>query len=142
MISGISSTIQRQFGNILPPLAIRRSAPPQSGGLNRSLRGSPQDCHAIRSRPFGFESLDEYKKTIYPHLGDILFWRKRWDLYRLQCNPPFCAAPVRRLEPLPTWQSTGLSRYTVAPFRVRIPQRIQKNISPFRGYFVLAEAVG
>ena len=58
-------------------------------------------------------------------------------------NLPFCAGPISLLEPLLTRQSTGLSRLTVAPFRVRIPKHFHNEIAmPYGHRYFMAEMVG
>ena len=53
---GLFSFMERMRG-IMRMLCIRRPAPPLSVGLDPSLRNSPPDCFALRSGPFGFDSL-------------------------------------------------------------------------------------
>ena len=97
-----------------------------SVGLNRALLGHPPDALASRTRPFGFESLmflfsANKKGTLrFPFFGGELGIYPACP-YCLTGNLPFCASPFGRLEPLPTRPSTGCPRFTVVPFRVRIP---------------------
>ena len=42
-------------------------------------------------------------------------------------SPPAVASPFGRLGPLATRSSTGTARFTLAPFRVRIPSKLDKE---------------
>ena len=85
--------------------------------------------------PFGFESLHHQKNNKSPN-GDLLFWRRRWDLCVLLRNPPSCASSFSRLGPQPVPASTGSALFTAVPFRVRIPAPSKKQQIPRRGFVV------
>ena len=61
-----------------------------------------------------------------PAIRLVIYLVEDMGLMQIASDLPLCASPLGRLGPFPTRQFTELSRFTLTPFRVRIPSHQMK----------------